>query len=66
MSHAVQLPVDEDALFYLMSRGISKKDSISLLLSAFSSEITEKIEDINVKEEYKAIILKELEGLNHE
>ena len=58
--------LDEDALFYLMSRGISKKDSISLLLSAFSSEITEKIEDENIKEEYEAMILKELEGLNHE
>ena len=49
-----------------MSRGISKKDSISILLTAFSSEITEKIEDENIKEEYEAMILKELEGLNHE
>ena len=57
--------LDEDALFYLMSRGISKKDSISLLLSAFSSEITEKIKDEEIKEQYEAMILKELEGLNH-
>ncbi len=57
--------LDEEALFYLMSRGISKKDSISLLLSAFSSEITEKIEDEKIKEKYENMILTELEGLNH-
>ena len=57
--------LDEEALFYLMSRGISKKDSISLLLSAFSSEITEKIEDEKIKEKYETMILTELEGLNH-
>lgn len=58
--------LDEEALFYLMSRGISKKDSISLLLSAFSSEITEKIEDEVIKEKYEIMIINELEGLNHE
>ncbi len=35
--------MDDDAIFYLMSRGISRKESINLLLSAFSSEIIEKI-----------------------
>jgi Fe-S cluster assembly protein SufD len=58
--------LDEEALFYLMSRGISKKDSISLLLSAFSTEITEKIENEEIKEKYEAMILNELEGLSHE
>ena len=58
--------LDNDALFYLMSRGISRKDAISLLLSAFSADITEKIEDKEIREEYQLIILKELEGLKYE
>ncbi len=58
--------LDDDALFYLMSRGISRKDAISLLLSAFSTDITEKIEDKEIREEYQLMILKELEGLNYE
>lgn len=58
--------LDEEALFYLMSRGINRKDSISLLLSAFSSEITEKIEDENIRSFYQEVILNELEELNHD
>ena len=58
--------LDEDALFYLMSRGISRKDATSLLLSAFSTDITDKIDDEDIREKYKSIILKELDELNHE
>ena len=58
--------LDEDALFYLMSRGISRKDATSLLLSAFSTDITDKIEDEVIREKYKSIILNELDELNHE
>ena len=58
--------LDEDALFYLMSRGISRKDATSLLLSAFSTDITDKIEDSDIREKYESMILKQLEELNHE
>ena len=58
--------LDEDALFYLMSRGIPKKEATSILLSAFSSDITEKIEDENLRKHYEELILSELEGLNYE
>ena len=58
--------LDEDALFYLMSRGISRKDATSLLLSAFSTDITDKIDDEDIREKYKSIILKELDELNNE
>jgi len=58
--------LDEDALFYLMSRGIPKKEATSILLSAFSSDITEKIEDESLRKHYEELILSELEGLNYE
>ena len=58
--------LDEDALFYLMSRGIPKKEATSILLSAFSADITEKIEDENLRKYYEELILTELGGLNYE
>ena len=58
--------LDEDALFYLMSRGISKKDSRALLLSAFSNEIIEKIENKELRKKIEKIILSELKELNHD
>ena len=58
--------LDEDALFYLMSRGIPNKEATSILLSAFSTDITEKIDDENLRKHYEELILRELEGLNYE
>jgi Fe-S cluster assembly protein SufD len=58
--------MDDDAIFYLMSRGISRKDSISLLLSAFSSEIIEKIKDEKMKSLFTELIKKQLEKFNDE
>ena len=58
--------MDEDAIFYLMSRGISRKESISLLLSAFSSEIIDKIEDDKMKSAFTSLIKSQLEKFNDE
>lgn len=58
--------MDEDAIFYLMSRGISRKESISLLLSAFSSEIIDKIEDDKMKSAFTSLIKNQLEKFNDE
>ena len=58
--------MDDDAIFYLMSRGISRKDSISLLLSAFSSEIIDKITDKKMKSSFTELIKKQLEKFNDE
>ena len=58
--------MDEDAIFYLMSRGISRKKSISLLLSAFSSEIIEKIVDDKMKSVFTSLIKNQLDKFNDE
>jgi Fe-S cluster assembly protein SufD len=58
--------MDDDAIFYLMSRGISRKESISLLLSAFSSEIIDKIEDDKMKSTFTSLIKNQLEKFNDE
>ena len=56
--------LDEEALFYLMSRGIAKNKAISILLGAFFDEILEKIDNIFIKEKIKNITEKQLEYFN--
>ena len=53
--------IDENSIFYLMSRGLSRKDSVSLLVNGFLSEITDTIKS----ETLKKFIKKKLEsGVN--
>ena len=52
--------LDENALFYLNSRGLSKKVATSLLLSGFISEVTKMIADEAVKKELLADLNKQL------
>ncbi len=42
--------LDEEALFYLRSRGLAEDEARSLLILAFIGEITEQIEDERVRE----------------
>lgn len=41
--------IDEDALFYLRSRGLSKQEAQLLLLNAFAEQLIEKIPDISIQ-----------------
>ena len=40
---------DEEALFYLMARGIKKESAINLLMNGFISEVIEEVESVEVK-----------------
>jgi Fe-S cluster assembly protein SufD len=41
--------LDEDALFYLRSRGIEKQDALQLLTLAFADDIMNKIENVTIR-----------------
>lgn len=41
--------LNEEALFYLRARGLSKEDAQSLLVNAFAFDVTEKLEDEEIK-----------------
>ncbi len=41
--------IDENSIFYLMSRGLSRKDSINLLVNGFLSEIIDSIQSETMK-----------------
>ena len=48
--------LDEDALFYLLSRGVSKKGSEQLLIMAFISEALEEIKDTALRESISHLV----------
>ena len=55
--------LDQDALFYLRTRGIPKKEAEALLTYAFANNILESVEIPELKTKIKKIIGKKL-GLN--
>jgi Fe-S cluster assembly protein SufD len=54
--------LDEDAMFYLRQRGISHKDARMLLMYAFTSEVTSKIEIEPLRVGIEDMIKKRLRG----
>ena len=51
--------IDENSIFYLMSRGLSYSESKKLLTNGFLNEVIEKISNENVKK-----LVKKLSGIN--
>jgi Fe-S cluster assembly protein SufD len=41
--------IDEDSIHYLMTRGISEKDAVKLLIKGFLSEVLDSITNIELK-----------------
>ena len=54
--------LDDEAMFYLRSRGISHKEACHLLMVAFASEITKQILIDALKEEVDTLVNKRLRG----
>lgn len=51
--------IDEDALFYMRSRGLSKSDAYRMLLTSFAADVFEGVEENDIfAEEHIAIITK--------
>lgn len=54
--------LDEDAMFYMCSRGISRKEACQLLMQAFASEITDKINILPLRNEINDLVERRLKG----
>jgi Fe-S cluster assembly protein SufD len=54
-------PVDEDALFYLTSRGVPKAEAEALLVLAFLQEAIEEIEDARLAEDVRGRLARWME-----
>ena len=42
--------IDQDAVYYLMTRGLSKKEATKLIIKGFLNDVVSEIEDPQVKE----------------
>ena len=52
--------LNEDALFYLRSRGIAKKEAQAMLLYAFANDVLENIKIAELKNKLNRIIAEKL------
>jgi len=52
--------LDEEALFYLQARGISKASAKALLLYAFAGEVIEKIENETIRKYIDGLVAERL------
>ena len=58
--------LDEDAIFYLQSRGLTRAKAISILINAFFEEIIQKIDTQIIKKEIKKIVSNKIESYINE
>ncbi|MEQ8679319.1 MAG: Fe-S cluster assembly protein SufD [Cyclobacteriaceae bacterium] len=52
--------LDEEAIFYLRSRGIAKQQAKALMLNAFASETVQEVQDEHIRTEVENLILNKL------
>ena len=61
--HAASVgPVDDDTLFYLESRGITREDAERLIVTGFFQEVLDRVTIDEVREGAEAAIASELAG----
>jgi Fe-S cluster assembly protein SufD len=56
--------LNDEAIFYMQSRGIPKKEAIRLQLLAFAQDVVTQIKIDSVREYIEALILEKLDGVN--
>ena len=54
--------LDEDALYYLMSRGLNRKDSVKLLTKGFLSDIVDFIKSVTIKKFVETKLEEQING----
>jgi len=54
--------VDENSIYYLMSRGLSRKESIKLLIDGFLNEVIDMIKSNSVKKFVKSKLQRQIHG----
>lgn len=53
--------IDEEAIFYLRSRGIGEEDARNMLMNAFANEVVDKMNVESVKDSLRKAILRKLQ-----
>ena len=55
--------IDEDAIFYLRSRGISRIDALELMVKGFANEVVDKVAHEQFKASIQKALLRKMEGM---
>jgi Fe-S cluster assembly protein SufD len=55
--------IDEDAIFYLRSRGISRMDALELMVKGFANEVVDKVDHEQFKASIQKALLRKMEGM---
>jgi Fe-S cluster assembly protein SufD len=58
--------IDQNSIFYLMSRGLSKKQANKILIEGFLSEAAETITDLNIKSLISKLLIKKINEIKFE
>ena len=58
--------IDQSSIFYLMSRGLSKKQANKMLIEGFLNEAVETITDINIKSLISKLLIKKINEIKFE
>ena len=55
--------IEEEALFYLQSRGINRTDAMELMVRGFANEVVDKVENQDMKEYIQNALIQKMEGM---
>ena len=55
--------IDEEAVFYLRSRGISRMDALELMVKGFANEVVDKVENSKLKANIQKVLEEKMEGM---
>jgi Fe-S cluster assembly protein SufD len=58
--------IDQGSIFYLMSRGLSKKQANKMLIEGFLNEAVETITDLNIKSLISKLLIKKINEIKFE
>ena len=55
--------IEEEALFYLQSRGINRTDAMGLMVSWFANEVVDKVENQDMNGYIQNSLIQKMEGM---
>ena len=55
--------IDEEAVFYLRSRGISRMEALELMVKGFANEVLDKVENSKLKTHIQNVLIQKMESM---
>ena len=55
--------IDEEAIFYFRSRGISRMEAMELMVKGFANEVVDKVKNSKLKTNIQQVLAEKMEGM---